>query len=107
MSATANSELDNKCYVLQADPYTGVLLTLSGEWARAGEEHRYTFESLQEAEQFCAERLRDRPETEWWIFDGRGTCAGGFRDDNYWANLNLKRPKVSYWRRLKARLIGS
>jgi hypothetical protein len=96
--------LCNRYYVLQLDPYTGVLLTLSGEWASAGDGHRYTFESLHEAEDFCAEQLRGRPETEWWIYDGSGAVVRGFRDDNYWANLPLQRPRAGFWQRFKARL---
>jgi hypothetical protein len=96
---------ENGCYsVLQTDPYTGVPLTQSGKWSRSGEGYRYTFASLQEAEEFCTERLRGSPETEWYIFDSGGVCIGEFRDDTYWSSL--KTPKLSFWKRLRIRLVG-
>lgn len=72
-------------WVLQVDPDTGITLAADGTWAVSGNEHYKPFESLEQAEAFCATKLRERPDTEWWIFEGDSRAKGikVYRDDDY------------------------
>lgn len=73
-------------WVLQVDPRNGRMFTLDGKWATAGEEHYYAFGSLEQAEAFCMARLKQQPETGWWVFEGdeRAKSLRQFQDDAYW-----------------------
>jgi hypothetical protein len=72
-------------WVLQVDPDTGITLAADGTWAVRGNAHYDPFESLDQAEGFCATKLRERPDTEWCIFEGDNRAKGikVYRDDAY------------------------
>jgi hypothetical protein len=91
-------------YVVQIEPETGILLMKDGKRA-SGDAHWYSFDSQALAEAFCAERLRERPESGWGVFnDNRTTCLGEHTDRGYWASRSSS-PKrsASLWQRLRAR----
>jgi len=71
--------------VLQVDPETGTTLAADGAWAVGGNEYYRPFDSREQAEAFCEERLRERPDTEWCIFagDNRTQAIKVYRDDAY------------------------
>lgn len=90
-------------YVVQIEPETGILLTQDGKRAN-GDAHWYPFDSQALAEEFCAERLRERPESGWIVFDNdRATCLGEHTDREYWANRPAPTRDASIWQRLRGR----
>ena len=80
-------------WVLQVDPNTGITLAADGTYAVRGDAHYEPFESLEQAEGFCATKLRERPGTEWCIFEGdnRATGIKVYRDDAYLKSLAAAR----------------
>ena len=89
---------------IQRSPRTGILLTLDGKHAN-GDEHWYPFESQAAAEKFCTERLRERPESGWAIFnEDRTKSLSEHTDRAYWAARSAPEQRASFWQRLRARL---
>lgn len=88
--------------VLQLDPHTGVHLAEDGTWAQ-GPGFTRVFDSGEAAERFCAEKLVERPDTEWWILDSRGVEVRLVRDAEYW---KAWRPPVrtGWFERLRRRV---
>ncbi len=89
--------------VLQTEPRTGFPLAQDESWAKPGQAYYRVFPSLQEAEAFCAARLSERPNTEWWVFDYQGAQIKSFLDPEYWNSLveqEVANRPTSFWRRL-------
>ena len=58
--------------LLRVDPNTGVPVSESGEWLKAGEEQYIRFQSDTEARKFAADRLKKNPLLEWSLIDASG-----------------------------------
>lgn len=58
--------------LLRVDPNTGIPVSESGEWLKAGEERYIRFQSEMEAREFAAERLEKSPLLEWTLVDASG-----------------------------------
>lgn len=90
--------------VLNTERETGKLLTEDGERANSDQIFRRVFDSLEDAERFCAERLTSRPETEWVILDHRGSTAKTVIDEAHWRSRSSSR-RPGWIERLYRRLI--
>ena len=74
-------------HVVQIDPRTGILLTRDGAPAN-GDAHWYAFESRAAADAFCAQRLRERPDSGWAVFgEDRTRAVAEHVDRDYWTVL--------------------
>lgn len=90
-------------YVVQIDPRTGITLRLDGTHAN-GDAHWYPFESQSAAEAFCAERLRERPDSGWVVFgEDRKRSLGEYVDRDYWNARPSSQARTGFWRSLVAR----
>lgn len=92
MSSRRQSRQPGHYSVLQTDPATGVPLAADGSWAAQGEGFRRAFDSLADAERFCAAQIATRPDTEWWIYDERDAMVRTVRDDEHWSASSRRAP---------------
>jgi hypothetical protein len=92
-----------QCVVVQVDPRTGIHLARNGIWAKTGDAFYRAFSSLSEAEAFCLERVGERRDTEWWIFNDRGVPIKSFSDSEYWRTVAAREASnrsKGFWHRL-------
>ena len=92
--------------VTRIDHLTGIVVTPDDVRVLGGREQPLSFESLGEAELFCMDRLREHPDSEWWIFEDstQGHALRRFFDESYWKLRIAGGERRSFWQRLRARL---
>ena len=113
MSTKLSQLVPGQFAVIQTDPRTGVPFTRDERWAiadpadaaRGAPIHTEVFLSLEAAEAACLARVRERPDTEWWIFDHQSKAVKIILDSDYWKSREP--PDPSWWRRLLRRLRAS
>jgi hypothetical protein len=86
--------------LLKTDPNTGVPVSESGEWLKAGEERYIRFQSEAAAREFAADCLKENPLLEWSLIDASGKQLGTLHDkESLVRAAKSKTMKRGFWSR--------
>lgn len=85
-------DIPTACFgVTGVDPQTGTLLDQEGNWVREGKGCFYVFATIEEAKDYCRQKLEEHPLTEWGIIDDAGNQVGRFANDGCVAEAARRR----------------